>query len=180
MKKNFNMTKKYSAMTYSDMSQDDQKEAKSSMDNDINYQANVCNEAFSRKSKMLFAGNAGGAVMVVTYFGAITKSIDYFIVISLAMYFLGMVSNGVAVFLDEIRTEKSALSYLHLSNLFLDEDSKMTVSKYQTRVSEGLNETIALSKKEYMLEIFSGLLFVFASTIIIAGMFKYVFTSIPT
>ena len=47
----------------------------------------VAYEAFTRKSKLLTAGNAGGILIVVTYFGAVTKDIDKYIVISLFLFF---------------------------------------------------------------------------------------------
>ena len=159
---------------WSDMDDKEKSEFMEKTDDEITFVRTLANEAFVRKSKMLTAGNAGGVLVVTTFFGAVTKEMTYFIILSLIIFVLGIIANGIVMYMSERRYNRYTEISLKTRKEFIAEDSNMTKSD---REDQRHNEYKLLNKKyvsiEFIREVASGILFMIAVGVIIYGMVSY-------
>jgi len=157
---------------WEDMEINDQKYFMQETQRELDRFRSLTSEASYRKSKLLTAGNAGGVITVVTYLGAVKQVVDIYIIGSLLIFLLGLVANGIAIFLTEKRYEHKSIYFSDNRRLYTNVDSDMTIIDYNNNlIEDNENYNKNAVKNENRLELMSGVSFLLATVVITIGMF---------
>ena len=128
----------------------------------------AANDAFERNSKLLTASNAGGIISVVGYLGTVKPVLNYFIILTLSAFFIGLISNGTAMFKAvkrhaENRHHYWQWSYKAIGNAIEVEDFNKEINERQTLSDTG-------KAREHELENLSRDAFIIGVLLTIVGM----------
>ncbi len=125
------------------------------VNNEINHFRGIANEAFNRKSKLLTAGNAGGIITLITFIGTIEIGLGNYVLFSFLFFILGLIFNGIAIYLAESRFNNYLNGLLDARTNFMKDNSDITDDDYNEEI-RNLEES---TKCENNLELLSGFTF---------------------
>ena len=155
-----------SDLKYSDLDGDAQERIMKLAIERFNALEKAANEAFVRKSRLLTAINAGGIITVLSYVGTTKAALAGHILSSLELFLIGLISNGIALFLAEKRLMTMKSSAIQANNAFVKEGSEITYGEYEENTVEAYSSDIKL---ENWLELLSGVAFVLGVIVIVVG-----------
>ncbi len=139
-------------------------EQRSNFYNDVgrkdDYFRNSANEASNRKTKFLTATNGGGVITLLSFVAASAITLRGCILIALLLFLIGLILNGLVIFMSENRLNKIYEGYINCINDFTNSDSELSINDFNQKVRKVMNEKP--TSVENNLEYLSGLSFILA------------------